>query len=106
MTLFFKNARTAWDTKWITRTTKTRTQLRHQTTIVEGRSMKVMNYIDIVAQGMVYVCLRGKAVDHREMLREIYYKYDLAGLNYYVKRIMKRNRREAKRIAKLITPER
>lgn len=101
--VFFKWFRTAWATRWWEKRDKTRTELRQQTTTVEGKTMRVLDYIDLVAPKLVRVTMAdGSPVNHREKLRQIYYDYDLKGLNLYIKRLVRRNKREVKRLSKKI----
>ncbi len=76
-----------WRTRHLEVTSKTRTELRHQYTEYKGRDILVMDYIRIVAKLMPPMLHNNKPVDHTRALREIYYKYDLKGLKYYIQSI-------------------
>jgi len=102
VTIFFKNFGTAWQSRFFAPNERTRTELRHQYTMVEGRRMKVLDYIDLVQSKLVKVTHNGQPVDHRKKMREIYYKYDLKGLKLYINRLVKRNKREVKKLSKRI----
>lgn len=99
---WMRKFKVAWQTRWMVETDKTRWELRRQLCEVEGKTMRVLDYIDIVASRMVRVVSNGQAIDHREKLREIYYKYDMPGLNYYVKHIIRLNKREVKKLSRKI----
>jgi hypothetical protein len=85
-----------WDTRFLEKTKKSRTELRHQYTTYEGKVLTVMDYIDHVVKLLPVMDHHGIPVDHRNSLREIYYKYDLNGLQHYIK-IMNRNMDKAGR---------
>jgi hypothetical protein len=76
-----------WRTRHLTPTLKTRTMLRHQYCNYKGEYILVMKYIQIVASMMPRMSLQGQPVDHTRKLREIYFKFDLPGLKYYIESI-------------------
>lgn len=76
-----------WRTRHIEKTTKSRTELRHQYTEFNGKDILVIDYIRIVARLMPQLYDKGFPVDNNKMLREIYYKYDYKGLKHYIKKL-------------------
>jgi len=85
-----------WRTRHLEITNKNRTELRHQYTEYEGRDILIMDYIRIVAKLMPPMLHNDKPVDHTRALREIYYKYDLKGLKYYIQSINRNMKRTSK----------
>jgi len=85
-----------WRTRHLEPTTKSRTELRHQYTEYKGRHILIMDYIYIVAKLMPPMRHKDKPVDHTRALREIYYKYDLKGLKYYIQSINRNMQRTGK----------
>lgn len=75
------------------KTVKTREELRRQYVFAEGRNERVVFWMERVAREMPLMFKNGKAVDHHAALKKLYYTYDIAGINYYIKamsRVMKR----------------
>ena len=68
-------------------TKKTRTELRHQKFVVRGVTVLGLDYADSVASQMPTLYHLGKLVDHKQRIRRMYYKFDLAGINYYYKSV-------------------
>jgi hypothetical protein len=86
-----------WETRYMEKTTKSRMKLRHEYTVFDGKIIKVLDYIDIIAKLVPRTVVNGHVVNHRQKLREIYYSYDLKGLNMYVKRLNKNVRKTVKK---------
>ena len=100
----WRRLKVRWKTRYLEKTTKSRTELRHQMVEYKHRNISAMRYIDIVARMMPAMNYGNVSVDHRRALREIYYKYDLKGLQYYIGTIngkIKRTGRELYKKRKL-----
>ena len=68
-------------------TKKTRQQLRNQKVMFEGKAIKAVFRIEQLVKSMAPMMVGSKPVCHLFKLNKLYFKYDLAGVNYY-KRIM------------------
>ena len=59
--------------------------LRDQKIILpNGEILRALEYIDHVAKQLPQIKVNGVVIDTTKRMREIYYKNDLKGLNYYV----------------------
>ena len=82
-----------WRTRHLERTTKSRTELRQHKVNFRGRNISIMDYIDKIAPCIPRVSRYMNATDHRLHLRKIYYKYDYAGLKFYIDDVNKKTDR-------------
>ena len=70
--------------------TTTRQQKRSRYVIVNGRTMRAMDYCDQVAAMLAPVMHRdGRRIEHKYMCRQMYYRWGLRGVTYYAKRQVK-----------------
>lgn len=106
-----KNFRTVWTASGLEKVEKNRVQMRHQfvTVKIQGKAveMAIMKYIDLVASEFTKIVDKdGKAVDHKQKMRQIYYRYGWRGLKFYIKRMKRLNNKAYKQIKKsLKTPK-
>ena len=93
---FLHRLKVRWATRFLEKTIKSRTQLRHQYTTYNGKVMTILDYIEHAVKILPVMDHHGTPVDHRSSLREIYYKYDLKGLQHYIT-VMNRNMKKTGR---------
>jgi len=65
-------------------TTLTRHQLRRQKCMFEGNRILVIDYISRVSKRIPPMTRKGKPVNHLQLMRTLYYRYDMKGINFYM----------------------
>ena len=79
-----------WDLRRLKRTKKSRQVLRAQKYIVHGNVITSMDYADFVASTLpMIIDSKGHPIDHKMRIRKSYMLYDMPGIQYYAKSILR-----------------
>lgn len=74
---------------------RTRQQKRAEKVSVNGRTMLAMDYCDAVAAALAPIQRRnGQTIPHKMIVRQMYYRWGLRGVKYYVNRQRKNTKLE------------
>jgi hypothetical protein len=85
------------------RTNKLKSTLKHRRIEYRGKTMLLVDAIKTMASELPKLKdASGNMVDHYNNMRKFYYKYDLPGLNYYMRTCSKTAYIEIKKQIKLI----
>ncbi len=79
-------------------TTKCNAQLREIKVVYEGKPVKVLDFIDKVAETLPKVMVDGKDLDHEKRMKDTFYKHGLKGLNLYLDYVRLRTKIEKKKL--------
>jgi len=82
-------------------TTKNRSQLRQQLVDFEGKPIKAIEYIRIIDRRLPVMWKLGVRVDHHKKLTELYHRFDLQGIHWYISWVGRVTKRSSNRILKL-----
>jgi enoyl reductase-like protein len=81
-----------WEFSRLKQTTKTRTMLRNQIFMVENKEMNAMRYIDYVCEKLPAMWnKKGELIVHADLMQKYYFKFDLPGINYYIRMVRRVN---------------
>ena len=68
---------------------KTRQRKNHLLIIVDGKTMKVWQYIEMLSKQLPEMSYGGKRVDHLHDLKQVYQAEGLTGIEAYIKKVQR-----------------